>query len=74
MSLPRSLLSKAKLEAVRQEKSLSKFTREALNQKIEESSRFSKAKNRQLEMLAEGLDLGTGGRMSTLREELHERR
>ncbi len=73
LSLPRSLLAKAKLEAVRQEKSLSEFTREAIDHKIEESSRYAKAKKRQLEMLTKGLDLGTGGRISVSREELHER-
>ena len=74
MSLPRSLLSKAKLEAVRQDKSLSEFLRETLEEKLEEGSEYQKAKRRQLEMLAEGLDLGTGGRISVSREELHERR
>jgi Arc/MetJ-type ribon-helix-helix transcriptional regulator len=74
LSLPRSLLSKAKLESVKQDKSLSEFLREALEEKLKERSEFQKAKRRQLEKLAEGLDLGTGGRISTPREELHERR
>lgn len=74
LSLPRSLLSRAKLAAVCQEKSLSEFAREALDQKIEESSRYTKAKKRQFDMLSEGLDLGTEGRISVAREELHERR
>jgi len=74
LSLPRTLLSKAKLAAVRQEKSLSEFTREALEQKIEEGSGYQKARRRQLELLSKGLDLGTGGRISIAREELHERR
>ena len=74
MSLPRSLLSKAKLEAVKQDKSLSEFMRVALEEKLGAGSEYQKAKRRQLEMLATGLDLGTGGRISSPREELHERR
>jgi Arc/MetJ-type ribon-helix-helix transcriptional regulator len=74
LSLSRPLLSKAKLAAVRQEKSLSEFMREALESKIDEGSDYQKAKRRQQEMLAKGLDLGTGGRISIAREELHERR
>jgi hypothetical protein len=74
LSLPRPLLSKAKLAAVRQDKSLSKFMREALERKIEEASGYQKAKQRQLDLLSQGLDLGTGGRIAAAREELHERR
>ena len=74
MSLPRSLLSKAKLEAAKQDKSLSEFMRVALEEKLGAGSEYQKAKRRQVEMLAEGLDLGTGGRISASREELHERR
>jgi Arc/MetJ-type ribon-helix-helix transcriptional regulator len=74
LSLPRSLISKAKLEAVKQDKSLSEFIREALEEKLDAGSAYQKAKQRQLEKLAEGLDLGTCGRISVSREELHERR
>ncbi len=74
MTLPRQLISKAKLEAVKKDKSLSEFMREALEEKIEEGSEYQKAKRRQLEVLVKGLDLGTGGRISAPREELHERR
>lgn len=74
LSLPRPLLSKAKLAAVRQDKSLSEFMRQALEEKIEEASGYQKAKRKQQDMLSKGLDLGTGGRISIAREELHERR
>jgi hypothetical protein len=74
LSLPRSLLSKAKLAAVKQDKSLSVFLREALEEKLEAGSEYQAAKRRQLEALAKGLDLGTGGRLPASREELHERR
>jgi Arc/MetJ-type ribon-helix-helix transcriptional regulator len=74
LSLPRQLISKTKLEAVKQDMSLSEFMRKALEDKLEQGTEYQKAKRRQLEMLAEGLDLGTGGRVSTPREDLHERR
>jgi metal-responsive CopG/Arc/MetJ family transcriptional regulator len=73
LSLPRRLLSKAKLTAVRQDKSLSEFMREALEQKIEAGSDYQKAMRRQLGMLSQGFDVGTGGRLAVAREELHER-
>jgi len=74
LSLSRSLLSKAKLEAVKRDMSLSEFMRVALEEKLGAGSEYQKAKRRQLEMLSQSLDLGTGGRISTSREELHERR
>lgn len=54
--------------------SLSEFVREALEEKLGAGSKYRKAKRKQLEALAKGLDLGTGGRLPSSREELHERR
>jgi hypothetical protein len=74
LSLPHVLLSKAKLAAFRKDKSLSEFMREALEEKVEEGRDFQKARRRQLGLLGKGLSLGTEGRFTVPREELHERR
>ncbi len=74
LSLPTSLLKKAKVIAASREKSLSEFLRESLEEKVREANGYKKARRRQLKLLKEGLDLGTKGQITTPRGELHERR
>jgi metal-responsive CopG/Arc/MetJ family transcriptional regulator len=74
LSLPTSLLKKAKVIAASREKSLSEFLRESLEEKVREANGYNKARRRQLKLLKEGLDLGTKGHITTQREELHDRR
>ena len=74
LSLPKSLLRKAKIFAASQDKSLSQLLRESLTEKVAEADGYNKAKSRQLRMLKKGLSLGTQGRIRAAREELHERR
>ncbi|MDY6954316.1 MAG: DUF6364 family protein [Thermodesulfobacteriota bacterium] len=73
LSLPKSLLKKAKVMAASHDKSLSQLLREALEEKVMEESGYKQAKERQLALLKKGLELGTKGRISTRREELHGR-
>jgi metal-responsive CopG/Arc/MetJ family transcriptional regulator len=74
LSLPTSLLKKAKVIAASREKSLSEFLRESLEEKVREANGYKKASRRQLKLLKEGLNLGTKGHITTTREEVHERR
>lgn len=74
LSLPQKLVRQAKYVATRRHKSLSEFMRESLEQKVEEAGGYKKAMDRQLKLMAAGLDLGTRGTISTAREELHDRR
>ena len=74
LSLPKSLLKKAKVIAASREKSLSELLRESLEEKVREANGYKRARQRQLKLLKEGLDLGTKGRITTTRDELHERR
>ena len=74
LSLPTSLLKKAKVIAASREKSLSEFLRESLEEKVREANGYNKARRRQLKLLKEGLDLGTKGHITTQREELHDKR
>jgi len=74
LSLPKLLLKKAKVIAASREKSLSELLRESLEQKVREANGYKKARQRQLKLLKEDLDLGTKGRIATTRDEVHERR
>jgi len=74
LSLPKLLLKKAKVIAASREKSLSELLRESLEEKVREANGYKKARQRQLKLLKEGLDLGTKGRIATTRDEIHERR
>ncbi len=73
LSLPRSLLKKAKMIAVSKEKSLSELLKESLEEKVREATGYRKAKQRQLSLIKKGLDLGTKGRIVVSRKELHAR-
>jgi metal-responsive CopG/Arc/MetJ family transcriptional regulator len=72
LSLPKVLLKRAKAMAASKEKSLSELLREFLEEKIKEATGYKKAKDRQMGLLNQRLDLGTKGLMTVTREELHE--
>jgi len=74
LSLSPDLLYRAKLAAVKEDKSLSVFMREALEEKIQKMPGYQKAKKRQLKMLDMNLDLGTKGKIHASRDDLHERK
>lgn len=74
LSLPKALLKKAKMLAASRDESLSEFLRGSLESKVREASGYSRARTRQLRLLNEGLDLGTGGRIGVSRDQLHDRR
>ncbi len=73
LSLPKALIKKAKTIAAKQEKSLSELMRESLEEKVEEESRYKKAKEKQLRLLNTGFDLGTEGNTSFKRDDIYER-
>jgi metal-responsive CopG/Arc/MetJ family transcriptional regulator len=74
VSLPRNLLKRAKIVAAKNETSLSELMRESLEEKVRESTGYEAARERQVRLLRKGFDLGTKGRITTSREDLHERR
>jgi metal-responsive CopG/Arc/MetJ family transcriptional regulator len=73
LSLPKSLLKKAKIVAAQEEKSLSELIREILRGKVEQQTGYEKSKQRHLSLLKKGLNLGTQGRLRYTRDELHDR-
>jgi len=74
LSLPKTLLKKAKILAVMKDRSLSDLLRETLEEKVEEETGYQRAKERQIALMEKGFNLGTKGRITISREELHERR
>ncbi len=74
LSLPRTLLKKAKQLAVQEEKSFNELVRQCLEQRVGAATGYASARQRQLRSLESGFDLGTNGSVSVTREEIHERR
>lgn len=74
LSLPKALLKKAKTLAVMKDRSLSDLLRETLEEKVKEETGYQRAKERQTALMEKGFNLGTKGRITISREELHERR
>jgi hypothetical protein len=73
VSLPYPLVNKAKEMAVREERSLNEYVRQAIEEKIVRSSGFSEARERQLCRLKDGFRMGTKSRPPAGREAIHER-
>jgi len=73
LSLPKEVLLKVKLMAVERGISVSGLLTQTLQRLVEQEEAYTHARRRHLEWLDHGADLGTGGRLSIAREELHER-
>ena len=73
LSLSKALLKKAKIVAAQENKSLSELVREILRGKVDRQTGYQKAKQRHLSILKKGLNLGTKGCSSYIRDELHDR-
>ena len=74
LSLPKTLLRKVKHLAVERETSISRLLVEALEEMIRHSDAYEEARLRWMESIKHPRDLGTGGRITWTRDELHERR
>ena len=73
LSLPKSLIKKAKVFAAKKEKSLSQIMKEALENTMNKDTDYYIARKRQLKYLAKGFNLGTKGKIGGSRDELYER-
>ena len=74
LSLPKSLLKKAKTLASKEDRSLSELLRETLEEKVMQKSGYQRARERQIALMKKGFDLGSKGKITITREDLHERR
>jgi hypothetical protein len=73
LAIPKDLLQKAKGIAVSRRKSISGLLIEMIQDLVRSEEEYARARDRQLALLERGLDLGTGGRATWTRDELHER-
>ena len=73
LSVPRALLKRVKRVAADRDTSVSALMAEALDRLANDDRRYSAARKRALEALRSARSLGTQGRRTWSREELHER-
>lgn len=73
LAIPEEVLLKAKLIAVRRQMSVSRLLTQALETLVQQEDAYGRARQRHMQWLEWGADLGTGGHAATRREELHER-
>jgi hypothetical protein len=73
LSLPRALLKRVKRVAVDRDTSMSALMTEALSQLADKDRRYSAARKRAVAALRSPRSLGTGGRRTWSRDDLHER-
>ena len=73
LSLPKDILLKIKLIAVKQQTSVSGLLTNTLEKIVQRDEAFGHAQRRHLQWLDLGEDLGTEGKIATSRDELHER-
>ncbi|HLA99301.1 MAG TPA: DUF6364 family protein [Anaerolineales bacterium] len=73
LAIPKELLRKAKILAVKKNTSLSRLLTQTLAEIVSREEGYEQARQRSLEMLKIGFDLGTQGEIPWKREELHER-
>jgi hypothetical protein len=73
LSLPEEDLREARVLAARRGTSVSQLLARILRETVERESGYDAARDHSLAVLREGIDLGTGGRMTWSRDDLHER-
>jgi len=73
LAIPEEVLRKAKLIAVKRQTSVSGLLTQVLERLVEQEDAYARARQRHMQWLELGADLGTGGQVLTRREELHER-
>lgn len=73
LSLPRELLRRIKRVAADRDTSVSALMTEALARVADEDRRYAAARRRAVAAMREARSLGTGGRPTWTRDELHER-
>jgi len=73
LSLPKDLLQKAKILAVKKNKSLSGLLSEYIARMTNEEEAYHAAKAKHRRILKKGFDLGLKGETAWKREDLHDR-
>ncbi len=73
LALPKEVLHKVKLIAVRRRKSVSGLLTEMLEEMVAKSDEYEIARQRALALMEKGFNMGYGEGPHPTREELHER-
>jgi len=73
LSIPKSILRKAKILAIQKNTSLSGLLTQTLLELVSRQEAYDQARQRNLVLLKSGFDLGTQGKITWKREDLHER-
>jgi hypothetical protein len=73
LSLPEEDLREARVLAARRGTSVSQLLARMLSELVESETGYARARERSLDRLREGTDLGTGGRADWSRDSIHER-
>lgn len=73
LAIPKDLLRKAKILAIQKNTSLSGLLTQTLAEMVARQEGREKARLRNLGLLRDGFELGTGGNIPWKREDLHER-
>ena len=73
LAIPKDVLRKAKILALQKNTSLSGLLTQALADLVVHQETYEPARRHNLALLKRGFDLGTQGRVTWKREELHER-
>jgi hypothetical protein len=73
LSLPKEVLLKVKLLAVKRNTSVSGLLTQTLERLVQQEDAYAHARQRHLQWLEQGIDLGTDGHILPRRDELHER-
>jgi plasmid stability protein len=73
LALPKDVLKRLKIMAAERGSSMSAMMEELLQDHLARHEGYAEARRRQSTLLARGLDMGTRGKASWNREQLHER-
>jgi HSP90 family molecular chaperone len=73
LSLPREILKKGKVLAARKGISLNELVRELLQANTENDGEYQASAERQIKRMKEGIQLGTKGKITWKRDQLHQR-
>ncbi len=74
LSLPKDTIRRAKVQAARENKSLTKYTQEAIEEKLRKDSGYEEARRHWMKEVSRGYDLGIKGKLKISRDEMHERK
>ena len=73
LAIPKEVLLKVKLLAVKRQTSVSGLLTQTLEKLVQHEDAYAHARQRHLQWLEQGADLGTNGIITIQRDELHER-